>query len=157
MRLMLAAVLACSTAMASADPPPATDPAALFGAREAIGHVNISPSGERLAYMVPGPGRGSILYTIALAGRAPQVAIYSDMNPERLRWCNFVSGARLICEFDLIQKDGMTLIPFIRLVAADADGANIKLLGTRSSGYETYISRWTPRCSTGCRTSRTWC
>ncbi|HYI64183.1 MAG TPA: alpha/beta fold hydrolase [Allosphingosinicella sp.] len=113
---------------------PAADPASLYGARENIEHLDISPDGSRVVFMQPGPGRETLAYVYELAGggAARQVA-RSDGNPERLRWCNFAANDRLVCQVAAMDTSAGFLIPFARLISVDLEGRNPQLLGERSS------------------------
>ena len=51
---------------------PAADPALLFGVRENVEQIDISPDGRRLVFLQPGPGRTTIVYVYDLAGGEPR-------------------------------------------------------------------------------------
>ncbi len=135
-------LLAAGTAAAQQPAPPAAaqaaaDPAALFGVRENVEQIDISPDGRRLVYLQPGPGRTTIVYTYDLGGGgAPAMVTRTDGSPERMRWCRFATNDRLIC-----QVVGMTLvqdvlIPFSRLISLNTDGTDARLLGQRASYFD---------------------
>lgn len=112
---------------------PAADPAAQFGVRESVEQIDISPDGQKLVYLQPGPGRTTILYLYNLAGGDPTVVTRSDGSPERFSWCRFATNDRLVC-----QVGGMTIVndiltPFTRLVSLNLDGSDPRLLGQRAS------------------------
>ncbi|HTU10015.1 MAG TPA: S9 family peptidase [Allosphingosinicella sp.] len=121
----------------------AVEPAQLFGMRESVEQIDLSPDGRRVAYLQPGPGRTTILYVHDLAaGGAPTEALRSSGSPERLRWCRFVTNARLVCEaVGMSAADGL-LLPFSRLVSLDASGGDLKLLGQRSSYYDARVRQF---------------
>ncbi|RJF91546.1 alpha/beta hydrolase family protein [Sphingomonas cavernae] len=109
------------------------DAAALFGAREYVEDVSLSPDGRRIAFIVPAPGRGSTLYTAEVAAGAASVqAAYSDGDPERLRDCGWVSNTRLVCQVRGMTDQGGVKIGFSRLIGVDADGKNMKLVSART-------------------------
>lgn len=116
---------------------------ALFGVRETVQQIDISPDGTRVVYLTPGAGRTSIALVADLAGGAePQTAIQTGGNPDRLNWCRFVSNTRLICQL-IGQTDlGGVLTPYSRLIAVDADGKNSAMLGQRRSVYDTRIRQF---------------
>jgi dipeptidyl aminopeptidase/acylaminoacyl peptidase len=110
---------------------------AKFGMREGVEHIGISPDGTRLAYVAPGRGRLSELYVVTLATGDQKRILQSSGNPERLRWCNFVSNDRLVCQISgLVREPGGLLIPFTRLFSVGDDGKDIKQLGQRRSSYD---------------------
>ncbi len=120
-----------------------SDPAARFGAREGIEHIDISPDGRRVLYLAPGPGASTMLAVQDLSGSAaPQIAVRSDGNPERLRWCQFVTDDRVVCEFGALVADGASLVPFSRLIAMDTDGSDAQLLGQRQSFFDAYLRQF---------------
>jgi hypothetical protein len=65
--------------------------------------------------------------------------LQSDGDPEQLRWCNFASNHRLVCQFvGVSQRDG-DLVSFSRLIAIDIDGKNGIPLGQGRSYYDAGI------------------
>ena len=136
MMLPLAALLALpaqaqaqAQAPAPASAPAAADPAIRFGARQSVQDVSLSPSGGKVAFIAPGRGRGTILYTVDLAaGGNPKVALTADGDPERITGCNWVSEARLVCSIYMLVQSAGELLPFTRVVAVDAGSGNLKLL-----------------------------
>jgi dipeptidyl aminopeptidase/acylaminoacyl peptidase len=132
---------------AMANPPAANPPAArqatpveLFGARESVQQIDISPDGQHVVYLQPGPGRSTIVYYSDLgAGAAPRVVVRSAGITERLRGCNFVTNDRLICRISGMVEVDNVLASFSRLVSLDTDGQNLKLLGQTSSYYDSRL------------------
>src|SRR4051794_24595645 len=116
---------------ASAPAAPA-DPAVQFGAREAVQQISLSPGGTKVAFLVPARGQGNVLYTVEVGSNAPpRSALSSDGNPERLRYCFWVSETRLVCQVYFISSTTAVsnqLLSFTRWIAIDADGKNLKLL-----------------------------
>jgi dipeptidyl aminopeptidase/acylaminoacyl peptidase len=130
-----AAVAQPASAPAPAAAAQPADPALLFGVRESVEQMDISPDGRRLVYLQPGPGRTTIVFVhdLAAANSTPAVAVRSSGNPERFRWCRFATNERIICEArGMSEVEGM-LVPFSRLVSMNADGTDPKLLGQRQS------------------------
>jgi dipeptidyl aminopeptidase/acylaminoacyl peptidase len=114
---------------------PATDPALLFGTRESVEQMDISPDGRRLVYLQPGPGRTTLvfLHDLGRADATPIVVTRSSGSPERMLWCRFATNDRLICQArGMTEVEGM-LVPFSRLISMNADGSDGKLLGQRQS------------------------
>ena len=104
--------------------------AALFGARENVADISLSPDGRSVAYITPIQGSGSALYTVKL-GEEPKLALGVDGRPVHLSWCNWVSDARLLCETYSYQKAIGQIYASTRLIAVDADGKNVKLVSKK--------------------------
>jgi dipeptidyl aminopeptidase/acylaminoacyl peptidase len=120
----------------------AADPAELYGVREGVEHIDISPDGNRVVYLQPGPGRSTFVLVHDLTTHVSTRIIRSDGAPERLVWCNFVTNERLICRFVAMMSDGEALIPYARLMAVGADGQNPVLLGERESAYDSRLRQY---------------
>ncbi|MDB5687027.1 MAG: family peptidase [Rhizorhabdus sp.] len=133
---IVAAVVAFLGLSGAGAPPPASDIAAIFGAREALEHVSLSPDGTKLAYIVPTMGQGSALYTLGIqVGSKPQLALVADGDPGRLDHCNWASNDRLVCMTYGITPGSLELLPFSRLIAVNADGSKLQMLSTRQNLY----------------------
>lgn len=139
-QLPIIVVLICGTTSVysqNATPTKLYSAGALFGVRETVQQIDLSPDGNRVVYISPGPGRTSLALVADLASKAePQVAIASNGKPEKLTWCKFVSNSRLICQIYGIADASSFLVPYTRLIALDIDGKNIKMLGQKSSQYD---------------------
>jgi hypothetical protein len=132
----------------------------LFGARESVLDVSLSPSGNKLAYLAPGPGQSTHLYTVDLAaGGTPRLAGSADGKPERLADCGWVSDTRLACTvFAVAEDSSIGVIGATRLIALDADGKNLKLLSRPTPPDDAYVSfrrRLDRRLERGRRRQRT--
>jgi dipeptidyl aminopeptidase/acylaminoacyl peptidase len=127
-----------------AAPAAPADPPAAFGAREAVLDVALSPSGRKVAFIAPGPGRSTLLYTVDVGSDAePFMALSADGKPERLSGCGWVSDQRLICTIYMVvdtinpgQAMGAT-----RLVAVNSDGSNLKLVSRRTRSDDLYVAQ----------------
>ena len=126
----------CATA--AADTPPGFDAAAAFGARESARGLQLSPDGTRVSYLSAGPNLTTSLYTLALApGSQRQLVTRSSGSPDRLRACRWVSNDRLVCAvmFIVREVDQLTYQYAERLIAVDANSANLKLLSKKTNSY----------------------
>lgn len=132
----LAALLTASIAVAQQG----ADPAELYGVREGVEHVDISPDGNRVVFLQPGPGRQTFAYVHDLSGGGePRLVVRTDGNPERLRWCNFAANDRLVCQVSLMDARTGVLIGFSRLLSVDLEGRNPQLLGQSRSADDSWI------------------
>lgn len=128
-----ALALLCVAAPVSAADSSLIADAQAFGARPAAFCVDISPSGKRVAMLVPGPGRTTVLRVIDLQPITVTNVIKTQGNPDRLEWCSFASDEELICQFGGNGRTGDgTVIGVTRLIAISADGKSVKPLGQKS-------------------------
>jgi dipeptidyl aminopeptidase/acylaminoacyl peptidase len=133
-KILLGLVLATPSLALAADPPGKA--AAMFGVRESVSHIGLSPDGRRIVYIAPGPGRESMAMVGDLTDGSRKMVAASTGKPERLQWCEFASNTRLVCRFSaIVQGDGQ-LIPMGRLVTLSAEGGELKLLGQQKSTYD---------------------
>ncbi|HEX6374936.1 MAG TPA: S9 family peptidase [Allosphingosinicella sp.] len=120
---------------------PPDDAPAAFGAREGVLDIALSPSGDKIAFIAPGPGKATLLFTGSTAGgQAPRQTLSADGKPERLIECDWVSEKRLVCTVFFTVK---TMVPgqpagVTRVLAIDEDGRNLKLLSRRSTSDDEY-------------------
>ncbi len=107
--------------------------ARLFGARENVMDISLSPSGDKIAYISAGPGHAEVLSVIDLAGDAKPRAIVSNTDVVTdLDWCEWATDTRIVCQVSGIAVgDGDILLPFDRLFAVDHDGSKITQLSNR--------------------------
>jgi dipeptidyl aminopeptidase/acylaminoacyl peptidase len=127
-------ILVASPLMAQA--PASFDAAAAFGARPSVAHLSLSPDGMSVAYVSPGTGQGSLVYTLRLEKDAKsRVALATSGKPERLHRCDWVSNERLVCIVYGVSSKTLELLPFTRVVAVNADGSNSQLLSTRANAF----------------------
>ena len=136
-------LVSASAVAAQTGTPQSNDAAAQFGARPSVEDVDISPDGRHILYLTPGPGPSTVALVQSLDGaEQPRVALRASGNPERLRWCRFVTDDRIVCQVDALISDSSGLIPFSRLLSSDIDGNNPKMLGERPSIYDTGIRQY---------------
>ena len=86
-RHAVAALLWAATAHAAQAAP--SENARLFGAREFVQHVSLSPDGRQLAYIIPAAGQGTRVVVQAAEPNAPTTTVLSlDGEPERALRCD---------------------------------------------------------------------
>jgi dipeptidyl aminopeptidase/acylaminoacyl peptidase len=133
----LLAAAAAFLLLGAANPP--ADPAAAFGAREAVQDIALSPAGTKIAFIAPGPGQSTILYTVdARGGTPPTRTLAADGRPERLGGCGWVSEERLVCSVFFIVDNIVPNQPLggSRIIAVNADGSQAKVLSRREGAYD---------------------
>ncbi|WCT74992.1 alpha/beta fold hydrolase [Sphingomonas naphthae] len=99
--------------------------------------MKISADGTRIAYIAPGAGPSTALVIGNLADGSEKPVMRMDGNPFVLRSCGWSGINRLVCRSDAVDRVAGMLVPLSRLVALDADGANVKSLSQRTMAGET--------------------
>lgn len=138
--VLAAALFATSAtgARAAADTAPA-----LFGARESVEQIDLSPDSRHLVYVAPGRDGSSFVMVADLAsGGAPRIVMQSSGAPERLRWCRFAGNTRLVCNVVMVVERNGTLAPMTRLLTVGIDGSGVATLGQRESTYDARLRQF---------------
>jgi dipeptidyl aminopeptidase/acylaminoacyl peptidase len=152
LRVLLKSTMFPALAFCLASSVQANEKAKIFGALPSVTDISLSPDGSKVAFVSPGPGTTTDLYTIDLKiGGTPTRITSSSGDPESLRWCNWVSNTRLACQVAGIDKYAGDLFGFSNIFALDYNGANPKLLTKRQRGetigftfYGGQIIDWLP-------------
>src|SRR3982750_2529306 len=90
--------LSWTVSVSAADPTIAAD-ATAFGTRASAQQVDISPDGNKLLMIDPGPGKSSILSIVEVSSGNDKPILVSKADPEKLYWCKFATDAQLICQY----------------------------------------------------------
>src|SRR4051812_10473397 len=137
MKFAAALVCVCTASQSFADNQEAAQAAAAFGARQSVTGLSLSPDGSSVAFIAPGSGQASSLYTQSLAADAkPRLALFAPGKPERIRNCSWVANDRLVCTIYAVINDiDHGLVNKSRLVAVNADGSNLKVLSNQENIY----------------------
>ncbi|MCP5384995.1 MAG: S9 family peptidase [Sphingomonadaceae bacterium] len=108
--------------------------AAVFGMREAVLDISLSPSGDKIAYIAPaGPSAEAVFVVDLAAGGEPKPITQLAEEHAKLTSCDWATESRLVCEITGILVDGSTTIGFSRMIAIGDDGNEAKLLTQRDS------------------------
>ena len=139
-RIMLlagATAALCAPVATLADP--ALDLARKFGARESVQQVSLSPSGTKLAVIVPAPAGGQALAVVDLAGDASLRPILRAKGGEQeLSYCRWATDSTLICSA-LYRRDGPDGPEyFSRLFTVDSASGGTKMLSQDTSNRGIY-------------------
>jgi len=132
-----------SLAMATAITIPqvsANEQAKIFGAMPAVHQMSLSPDGNKIAFISPGPATQTDLYSIDLTkGNTPVRVTTSSGDPENLSWCGWVSSVRLACNTAGTTEYAGQLYSFSNVFAVNTDGSEPRLLtkkqGQNALGY----------------------
>lgn len=122
--------------------------AAKFGARPYVIDGSLSPDGQRVAFVVTSPGKGTAVLVGSVDGSTSTIAAVSDGKPLNLTSCGWSATDRIVCSEYGISTVNLVPAPFVRTVAMDAAGGNFQALGRtsnnalRSSQFDGSILDW---------------
>ena len=119
---------------------PANDAAAKFGARETVSQMSLSPDGKRVAFIQPVGDRGSRLFVASIDGGEPVPILRSSGTPDQLTDCHWSTNIRLVCRLFFVLNDGTDNLGFVRVLALDADGKNVKMVSARTNQRALYVT-----------------
>lgn len=144
---LLASAMALSYSAPAAAQQTLADDAKAFGARISVIAPDLSPDGNSIVYLTPGPGRKTFAVMGDLGTGQFHKVVGTDGNPESLDWCNFASSARAVCRFGGLvpwsgSVDNGAPVFFSRLVALDVDGTKPKLLGQPETNHDEWIRQY---------------
>jgi dienelactone hydrolase len=105
------------------------DDAAAFGAREAVAHARLSPDGQSVIYLTPGPGPKTYAVISNLQTGKSTTVVSTDGNPENLTSCDYSAPQRVVCSIEGNVDVTGHLVGFRRMVSMGTNGADAKLLG----------------------------
>jgi dipeptidyl aminopeptidase/acylaminoacyl peptidase len=121
---------------------PANKEAALFGAREEVQQISLSPDGQRIAVIAPVPGGAASTVLVGRTdGGSLRPVLRTSGSPDKLRYCVWPTATRIICGIDIAQNLGDGLVGFSRLVSLNADGSDLKQLSARASSRALGVSQ----------------
>ena len=118
----------------------ANEKAKIFGAMPAVQDISLSPDGNKIAFVSPGPGKQTDLYSIDLTkGNSPVRVTTSSGDPENLYWCGWISNVRMACMSGGTTDYAGQLYGFSNVFAVNMDGSDPQLLtkkqGKNALGY----------------------
>lgn len=135
--------LAASTAAAAQAAHSIEQDAAVFGAREAIEQISLSPSGTKIAYVSPVAGHGEAVHVVDLTGDAkPRRILANGERNTDLVSCSWASDERLLCRAFVVENDAGTLLGYSRLVMVGADGSNLEMVTRRASSRALSVNQY---------------
>ncbi|MBC9034074.1 S9 family peptidase [Sphingomonas sp. JC676] len=150
MRIRVMAALCASLWSISVAQAQSTE-AKLFGAREGIQDISLSPDGKRVAIIVPAGTHGTALLVSKPDGSGLKAILQLGGEPDKLTSCAWSTPTRLVCNLFMILDRRDDLVGMSRVIAIDDDGTHIKELTPpqgSDSLYEAYygggILDWLP-------------
>ncbi|NVD43727.1 S9 family peptidase [Altererythrobacter sp. HHU K3-1] len=108
--------------------------AIVFGSREEIADISLSPSGNKLAYVSPVGNSTEAIYVVNLVASAEPVPITKyEEKTGQITSCDWATEERLVCTVFVTAKSGGMLLGFTRVLAVGDDGKEAKMLTERTS------------------------
>jgi dipeptidyl aminopeptidase/acylaminoacyl peptidase len=106
-----------------------TLPLTAFSAPPRISDVRISPDGRYLAILTSiKKAETLVVQDRTVSGPGALHAVIGAADGFRLSWCRWASDTRILCGLHAPTESRGTLVSKTRLVGADADGKNVKVL-----------------------------
>ena len=140
--------LAFSTAVSAAS---LAEDAKAFGSRESVEGMSISPSGNKIAILVSGPGSTTVLRVADVGTGTISDLTSSDGRPNSFDWCKFASESKLVCTVGGITPYNGLLVGYSRLMTIGTDGSAMRPLGQKASDldgrlrqYDGTVIDWLP-------------
>ncbi len=126
--LALVTTMLFDSALAETTPDNSAQAAARFGAREFVEQISLSPDGTKIAVIQPTAGHGSMVMIIAIDGSGQRSIAASTGSPDSLSYCRWSTNTRVLCDAQIVQRDGPQLINYSRMIAINVDGTGMKMV-----------------------------
>jgi dipeptidyl aminopeptidase/acylaminoacyl peptidase len=131
---VISAAIGCAFAGSAVSAQAINKQAELFGIRQTVLDIALSPSGEKLVFVAPSGYDDETAYVVDLAkGGSPVPVLGNTEESVDLESCNFATEDRLVCQFYFAKEDGGDLLGFSRMIVVDSDGGNAELLSQGGS------------------------
>lgn len=138
-----------ASAALAGDPTAApTDPQAkptlpkLFGQREDVSAISLSPDGKHVVFIAPGKGIDTYAAIMDTVTQELHAVAHQDGKPLNFRSCGWSSNSRIVCSLAGVSFDNVTPIPYSRTLAFDMDGKNVLYVGKRPGLEATRIMQF---------------
>ncbi len=136
---LLAAALLAASSSAIAQTMPLEDAALMFGSRQSVEYISLSPSGEKIAVIAPSGTHGERLLVVDLAGDATPRAILNNSDKMTdIGYCDWATESRLVCGIFVLTNQTGRLLGFTRLVSVDATSGKIEVITPQLSDRALY-------------------
>ncbi|WP_254606314.1 alpha/beta hydrolase family protein [Sphingomonas bacterium] len=104
----------------------ATRTARLFGTRENVRQISLSPGGKRIAILRATAGASSGVYVYDVAAASEKLVMTSSGRPDQIVDCSWITDARLLCQVAAVTSANGLQLSLTRLFAMNADGGDLK-------------------------------
>jgi hypothetical protein len=125
--------------------------ATLFGHREQVRNIALSPDGKHAVFVTPGPGMVTYAAVIDVETREIHPAGKQNGKPLSIDACGWSSDSRIVCTETGVAFDSNPPIPYTRTISVDADGKNAIYLGRGAGPEAVRVSQYDGASSIGCR------
>ena len=105
--------------------------AELFGHREQVRHMQLSPDGKHAVFVAPGPGMVTYAGVIDVETREMHAAGRDDGKPLSITSCGWASNTRIVCQEAGTIFDHNPPLPITRTIAVDMDGKHPLYIGRK--------------------------
>lgn len=115
-----------------------------FGVRQTVLHISLSPAGDKVAFVSPGPSGSEVVKVIDLKGDLAVKPLLDNAGQTAdITRCDWANEERLVCRIQGVSAGSGLLIGFSRLVSVDiatgdtvvlTPGTNLRSLGGRQDG-----------------------
>ena len=117
----------------------------LFGERERVRAIHLSPDGKHVVFVAPGTGFVTYAAIEDVETLETHPAAREEGKPLAIESCGWASDTRIACQEYGVLFEHDPPIPYTRTVAIDADGKNGAYIGKRTGGDATRISQYDGR------------
>lgn len=107
--------------------------------------MDLSPDGNRVVYVGPGPNRISLVFVADLTSGNAKPVLKSTADPEVFNWCAFAGDDRLACSYFAAEMNAGHMLGYGRMIALRADGSEVKSLGQKASAYDSRLRQFDGR------------
>lgn len=135
MKLLAATILSGILTPTPAQAETLEEAAAIFGMRQAVLDISLSPSGNKIAYIAPAGRSIEAVFVVDLskANAQPQAIAKFSEKTARLTGCDWATEARLVCRVYGILDGAGIQTSYTRMLSIGDDGKKTQVLTKRRS------------------------
>jgi dipeptidyl aminopeptidase/acylaminoacyl peptidase len=140
--LASAGLLAIASVPSAAAPMPLDQAAKLFGTRENVRTMDISPSGNLVVMLVSErAGETGVMLADPATGAIKKISSSAGKG-QYLRWCEFASETQLVCQVTGTTPYDTSIVDYSRLFTLKTDGTDAHPLGQSNSTHDASIRQF---------------
>lgn len=127
---------------AAEEPVPKLTLAQIFGTREQVRGIELSPDGAHAVFLTPDDAYKTYVAVMDTGTGDVKIVGRGDSEKINVRWCGWSSNTRLVCRYAGTVFGSGAPIPFTRTLAFDLDGKNITYIGRDAGPDAARISQF---------------